>query len=95
MARPSGSAPSHDLHRSPAFGMIEPVPGVADPPDTRGTLAGGVLGVANIEAGGALCRAEARGGAAGAVGADRGCDGDAACDCAGGWAGGTIVVAAA
>ena len=78
--------------------MIEPVPGVADLPDTRGTLAGGVLGVANIEAGGALCRAEARGGAAGAVAGapGRGCGGDTDdCDCAGGWAGGTIVVVAA
>ena len=70
MARPSGSAPSHDLHRSPAFGMIEPVPGCEMPPDKRPMLAtaGGVFGVAMTA--GAVCRSDARGcgGAAGSAG---------------------------
>ena len=51
--------------------MIEPVPGAETPPDKRPMLAtaGGVFGVANIEAGGAVCRADARGGGAAVGGA--------------------------
>ena len=49
--------------------MIDPVPGAETPPDKRAMLAtaGGVFGVANIEAGGAVCR-DARGGGAAAAG---------------------------
>ena len=56
--------------------MIDPVPGAETPPDKRPMLAtaGGVFGVASIDAGGAVCRADTRG--AGAAGA--GDDGAAA-----------------
>src|SRR4051812_27723198 len=67
MARPSGSAPSHERQRSPAFGMIEPVPGAVIAPDARAMLAiaGGVAGVAIIGGTGPGCSTEIRG--AGAV----------------------------
>ena len=50
--------------------MIDPVPGAETPPDKRAMLAtaGGVFGVANIAAGGAVCR-DTRGGGAAAGGA--------------------------
>ena len=94
IARPSGNAPSHDLHRSPAFGMIEPVPGTAAPPDARAMLAtaGGVFGVAIIDAGGAVCRADVRGGGCGA-GAAAAATGGGGGGAAVGGAGGTIVAA--
>ena len=48
--------------------MIEPDPGAETPPERRPMLAtaGGVFGVASIEAGGAVCRDTRGGGAAGA-----------------------------
>ena len=62
--------------------MIDPVPGAETPPDKRAMVAtaGGVFGVANIEAGGAVCRDTRGGGAAagGAAPATDGADGGAA-----------------
>ena len=54
--------------------MIDPVPGAETPPDKRAMLAtaGGVFGVANIAAGGAVCRDTRGGGAAAGGGAGGG-----------------------
>ena len=56
--------------------MIDPVPGAETPPDKRAMLAtaGGVFGVANVAAGGAVCR-DTRGAGAAAAGAAAPTDG--------------------